>query len=165
MSDVFNDKNFGADSEMSSMTIDWGKPGDFIAGTFIKARHGIKTKHGTNSIYELLAEKGSYHTLIGEGRLAKPSEKPDIIAKGEVCSIWGRSELFNGQMNSLRPGQVVKIVFDSEPVGANGPWKKLSVFAPKDSSGAPLMNKEWVEANTVVSAATDGFGDFDEKKK
>ena len=84
MADVFDEENFGEETELAPQSVDWGVPGDYILGTFIKARHGVKTKYKPNSIYEFFAENGSFHKLIGEGRNAKPVEESTKINKGEV---------------------------------------------------------------------------------
>jgi hypothetical protein len=148
--DPFDDKNFGASAEMQSQEIDWGMPGDYIAGTFVKARHGVETQFGSNSIYEIYAEKGSFHRLEGKGRAAKPAKDATVIQKGEVWSIWGRGDIFCGQMNSLRPGQVVKLQFTEEKDGKNGPWKDVKIFAPKTNEGKPMMNQEWLDTQSLT---------------
>src|SRR3990167_8105346 len=150
--DIFNDSNFGEETEVSSSSIDWGKPGDFILGTFVKARHGVETQFGENSIYEIEAERGSYHKLVGKGRQAVPVETPTIISKGEVVSVWGRGDIFCGMMNALRPGQVVKLTFTEEKEGKNGTWKEVKIFAPKTNEGKPQMNQTWLD-NQGVSGA------------
>lgn len=147
MDNTFNDDLFGAESEMSSATVDWGKAGDFIVGTFVKSRHDVETQFGKNSIYELSADRGQFHKLTKK----VAAEKPTIIGKGEAYNIWGRNDIFNGQMNALRPGQIVKIEFVAENEGKNGTWKDVKIFAPKDNTGKPLMNQEWVEANNAVA--------------
>lgn len=145
--DIFDDKNFGTDTEMSSLTVDWGVPGDFIQGTFVRARHGVETQFGPNSIYEILAEKGQFHKLTKK----KPADKPTLINKGEVWGIWGRNDLFNGQMNTLKPGQVVKLGFTDEVEGKMGPAKIIKIYAPKDNEGKPLMNKEWLDGQSAAA--------------
>lgn len=134
---IFDDKNFGADSEMSSMSVDWKTPGDFILGTFIKARHEVETQFGLNSIYEFLAENGK--------------SGDTVINKGETWTVWGRNDMFNGQMNSLRPGQVVKISFvESKPSKKGNPAKIIKIFAPKDNTGKPVMNQEYLDTQGVT---------------
>ena len=152
MGDFFNDDNFNEKSEMKAMDMDWGKPGDYLLGTFVKARHGIETQYGKNSIYEILAERGATHRLVGKGRMAKPVDDVTMINKGEVWSLWGRGDIFCGQMNSLRPGQIVKIAFTEEKEGKNGPWKDVKIFAPMGNDGKPLMNQEYVDNLGVTGA-------------
>ena len=149
---AFDDKNFGADAEMSSMTIDWGKPADFILGTFVKARHNIATQFGPNSIYSIFAEKGSFHKLEGKGRLAKPVEDATEIEKGQSWEVWGRGDIFCGQMNSLRPGQIIKIVYVEDKDGKNGPWKDVKIYAPKNNEGKAMMNQEWLDTQGITGA-------------
>ena len=127
---------------MSSLTVDWGKVGDYVQGTFVRARHNIKTQFGENSIYELEADKGSFHKLTKK----VPADVPTAINKGEIWSIWGRNDLFDGQMNSLRPGQVVKIVFAEEKSSTMGNDAKIiKIYAPKNNDGTPIMNQEFLE--------------------
>lgn|SRR3990167_1823749 len=144
MSDIFSDANFGEASEVKSMTLDWGLVGDYILGTFVKARHNVETQFGVNSIYEIYAEKGSFHKLIGKGKNAKPVEEATAINKGDTWSIWGRGDIMTGMMNSLRPGQVVKLTFTAENEGKNGMWKEIKINMPKNNEGKPLMNDEWI---------------------
>jgi len=150
MPDIFDDSNFDESSEMSSLTIDWGKVGNFVIGTFVKARHNVETQFGLNSIYEFYTEKGSFHKLTKK----KPAETPTAINKGESWNVWGRNDIFNGQMNSLRPGQVVKLTFTEEVEGKLGPAKIIKIYAPKDNEGKPTMNKEWLDSQSVTG------GDF-----
>ena len=149
--DIFDDSNFGAESEMSASTVDWGKVGDFMVGTFMKARHNVETQYGENSIYDFYAEKGSFHKITNK----IPAATPTTINKGETWAVWGRNDLFNGQMNSLRPGQVVKLTFTEEQKSRKGnPAKIVKIYAPKNNDGTPVMNKEWIEAQSVTA------GDF-----
>lgn len=145
---IFDDSNFNEKSEMSSLTIDWGKVGDFVLGTFVRARHGVITQFGPNSIYEILAEKGSFHKLTK--KIA--AEQPTIINKGEAWAVWGRGDIFNGQMNSLRPGQVIKILFAETSETPTGEAKIVKIYAPKTNEGKPTFNQEWLDAQGVSAA-------------
>lgn len=148
MTDVFDDSNFGQESEMSSLTVDWGLPGDYILGTFVRARHGVETQFGANSIYEILAEKGQFHKLTKK----KAADNATIINKGETWAVWGRNDIFCGQMNSLRPGQVVKIAFTDVTETKMGEAKIVKIFAPKTNEGKPTMNQEWLDGQGVTGA-------------
>lgn len=143
--DIFDDSNFNEESEMSAQTIDWGQVGDFLLGTFVKARHGVITQFGANSIYEFVAAKGQFHKLTKK----IPAKEPTIINKGETWTVWGRGDIFNGQMNSLRPGQVVKLSFTEEKETNMGTAKIVKIFAPKTNEGKPLMNQEWLDSQGV----------------
>jgi hypothetical protein len=148
MENIFDDSNFNEESEMSSNTVEWGRVGDFMAGTFVKSRHGVETQYGENSIYEFFAERGSFHRITDK----VPAEIPTTINKGESWSIWGRNDFFNAQANSLKPGQVVKITFVEEKKSSMGnPAKIIKIYAPKDNTGFPIMNKEWLESQDVTA--------------
>ena len=139
--ELFDDKNFDESSEMSSLIVEWGQTGDYILGTFIRVQHDVKTQFGINSIYHVLAEKGSFHKLIKK----KPVANSTTINKGETWSIWGRGDIFDGQMNTLKPGQIVKIIFAEEKETDMGTAKIVKVYAPKNKEGKSLMNKEWLD--------------------
>ena len=127
------------------MTLDWGLVGDYILGTFIKARHNIETQFGVNSIYEIIAEKGQYHVLTKK----KAAETPTEVIKGQTYSVWGRNDIFNGMMNSMKPGQVVKLQFMETRDTKMGESKVIKVFAPKNNEGKPQMNQDWLDGQGV----------------
>ena len=145
---IWDDNNFGPESEVSSNTVDWGKIGDFIVGTFVKARHGVETQYGENYIYEFFTEKGSFHKVINK----VPTTSPTIINKGESWAVWGRNDMFNGQMNNLRPGQIAKLTFVEEMQGRMGnPAKIIKIYAPKNNDGSVVLNQEWLDAQGVTA--------------
>lgn len=144
--ELFNEENFGESTEMSSQTMDWGTIGDFILGTFVKARHGIETQFGENSIYEFLAEKGSFHKIVNK----VAETEATTINKGETWNVWGRGDIFCGQANSLKPGQVVKLIFAEEKETSMGTAKIVKIRAPKDNEGKVVMNQEWLDAQGVT---------------
>ena len=142
MENIFDEGNFGDEAELKAQTVEWGVVGDTITGTFIKARHAVETQYGPNSIYEILAEKGQFHKL--EKKV--PVKEATVINKGETWSVWGRNEIFNGILNSLRPGQVVKLTFSEEMDTKMGQAKIVKIHAPRDNEGKPMMNEEYLES-------------------
>ena len=146
MSDIFDDNKFGEDAEVKAMNLDWGKVGDFILGTFIKARHNVETQFGPNSIYEILAEKGQYHMLTKK----KPASEPTEVVKGQIYTVWGRGDMFCGIMNGMIPGQVVKLQFVESRETKMGDAKIVKVYAPKANDGKPLMNEDWLNSQGVL---------------
>lgn len=146
--DIFDEKNFGADSEVTSQTMQWGKIGDFILGTFVKARHNVETQFGENSIYEFLAEKGKYHLLVNK----VPVDQESAINKGETWAVWGRNDIFNGILNSLVPGQIVKIAYVEDKSTKMGQSKIIKIYAPKTNTGGRLMNDEWLDTQGITGA-------------
>ena len=142
MTDIFDEGNFGDEAELKAQTVEWGVIGDYILGTFVKARHAVETQYGPNSIYEILAEKGSFHKLVKK----VPVDQATTINKGETWSVWGRNEVFNGILNGLRPGQVVKLFFAETADTKMGEAKIVKVFAPRDNEGKPVMNEAYLES-------------------
>ena len=144
---VFDEKNYGAESAMSSLTVDWGKIGDYILGTFVRVRHNVKTKHGENSIYEIFAERGQFNRLDNKVLTGEVVN----IGKDEIWGVWGRkNDIFNGQMNSLRPGQVVKLIYAEDKKTDIGTAKIVKIYAPKDNEGKVMMNQEWLDNQSVT---------------
>ena len=54
--------------------------------------------------------KGSFHKIVNKVAASEPT----VVNKGDTFSVWGRNDMFNGQMNSLKPGQVVKLTYTEE---------------------------------------------------
>ena len=142
MADIFDEGNFGDEAELKAQTVEWGVIGDYILGTFVKARHAVETQYGPNSIYEILAEKGQFHKLVKK----VPVKEATIINKGETWSVWGRNEIFSGIMNGLRPGQVIKLSFSEEMDTTMGQAKIVKIHAPRDNEGKPVMNEAYLES-------------------
>ena len=145
---IFDDSNFGENAELKAQTVEWGVIGDFILGTFIKARHAVETQYGPNSIYEILAEKGSFHKLVKK----VPVDQATTINKGETWSVWGRNEIFNGILNGIRPGQVVKLTFAEEMDTKMGQAKIVKVHAPRNTDGSVVLNQTWLDEHAGLGA-------------
>lgn|SRR3990167_3138741 len=143
---IFDDNNFNESSEMSSLTIDFGKVTDYILGTFVRARHNVETQFGPNSIYEIMAERGQFHKLTKK----VAADSSTTIGKGETWAVWGRGDIFCGQMNSLHPGQVVKLTFTEEKETKMGLAKIVKIYAPKNNEGKPMMNEQWLEDQSLM---------------
>ena len=142
MSDVFDPKN-----EVQPQTIDWGMVGDFVSGTKVGQRNGVKTRFGENSIYTIKAEGGSFHRVNADKTIG---EKVDIKA-GEVWEVWGRGDIFDGQMNRMQIGQKFGLKFtESKPSTMGNDAKIIKVFTTGE------MDTEWLESQQ----GNDGFGSF-----
>src|SRR3990167_8514016 len=115
MSDVFDPKN-----EVQPQAINWGKVGDFVSGTKIGQRSGVKTKFGPNTIYRVKVESGFFHDKAGT--------KVDMKA-GDVWDIWGRNDIFDGQMNRMQIGQKFGLKFvESKPSTMGNDAKIIKVY-------------------------------------
>ena len=135
MSSIFDDKN-----ELQPQSIDWGKIGDHVFGTKVGQRSGIKTKYGLNNLYELKIEFGSFHRInddksVGEEVVLKP---------GEVWSVWGRGDIFDGQFNRMQIGQKLGLKFtESQPSSKGNDAKIVKVYTTGE------MDTEWLESRPL----------------
>ena len=113
--DIFDDKN-----EVQPQSINWGKIGDHIFGVKVGQRGDVTTKFGKNSIYELKAEGGVFHTKEGEEVTLKA---------GEVWGVWGRNDIFDAQMNRMQIGQKFGLKFvESKPSLMGNDAKIIKVY-------------------------------------
>jgi hypothetical protein len=128
MTDVFDDNN-----EIQPQSINWGKVEDYVAGTKISQRSGIKTKFGENTLYEIKVERGVFHAKDGE----------EIVLKaGDVWGMWGRNSIFNGQMDRMKIGQKFGIKFvESKPSSMGNDAKIIKVYTTGE------MDTVWMEEN------------------
>jgi hypothetical protein len=54
-------------------------------------------------------------------------------------------------MNSLRPGQIVKIIYaEDKPSTMGNDAKIIKIYAPKTNEGKPQMNEQWLENQGVM---------------
>ena len=127
MPDIFDEKN-----EVKPQTIDWYKVGDQVFGTKVGQRANIKTKFGPNTLYEIKAEGGVYHTKDGE---------EVAIKKGEIYGVWGRGDIFDGQLNRMQIGQKFGLKFtESKPSSAGNDAKIIKVYTTGE------MDNEYLES-------------------
>lgn len=128
--DIFDDKN-----EVQPQSINWGKIGDYISGTKVGQRSGVSTKFGENTIYEVKAESGVFHT--------KEGEKVELKA-GDVWGVWGRNDIFDAQMNRMQIGQKLGLKFtESKPSSMGNDAKIVKVYTTGE------MDTEWLESQPL----------------
>lgn len=127
--------NFTSEDEIQPQTIEWGRVGDRIAGIFIEARSGIKTKFGVNTIYEIEAAQGAFH---GE----KTGEEV-VLNVGEVWSVWGRGQIFDKQMKNMKSGERLELVFvESKPSSKGNDAKIIKVRTRHEIDEAWVAKKQ-----------------------
>lgn len=114
--DIFDESN-----EVQPQSINWGKVGDNIFGTKVGQRGGVATKFGEkNTVYEVKAEGGVFHTKKGEEVTLKA---------GDVWSVWGRNDIFDAQMNRMQIGQKFGLKFvESKPSSMGNDAKIIKVY-------------------------------------
>lgn len=137
MTDIFDEKN-----EMKPQSVDWQKVGDNIVGTLIDVRNNLKTAFGLNTLYEIRAKSGFFHV--------KDSNTKVEIKEGDIWGVWGRGDIFNGQMRRIKIGQKVGLKFtETQPSSMGNPAKIIKVF----NDGT--MDDDWLaqQAQQEVTAA------------
>lgn len=132
---------------------------DKVFGTLIDKRQVKSTlpgKEGTLTwVYEMKMEHGSFHAL---DEVKKVVPEPIVIEAGEIFSIGG-TNVIDRQMKNIKLGQKIGLKFiEEKPSKTKGfaPAKIVKVFAPKDETGAPEMDKEWL----AEQEKDGGFGAF-----
>lgn len=113
--DIFSEKN-----EVQPQSINWGKVGDNVFGIKVSQRDGVKTKFGDNCIFGIMADGGFFHDKSGV--------KVEI-KKGEIWDVWGRGDIFDGQMKRLQMGQKFGLKFvESKPSTMGNDAKIIKLF-------------------------------------
>lgn len=131
MSNIFDDKN-----EMQPQSINWGKVGDNLVGTKIGQKSGVKTKFGLNMLYDVKVESGVFHTKEG---------KEIVLKAGDVWGVWGRGDIFDGQLNRMQIGQKFGLKFvESKPSTMGNDAKIIKVYTTGE------MDNAWLESQALM---------------
>lgn len=133
---------------------------DKIFGTFISKRQVKSTipgkEHELVWVYELKADSGSFHDIDDKKKVI---EEPIIVNPGEVWSIGGKTGI-DTQMRNIKLGQKIGFKFiDEKPSKTKGfaPAKNIRVYAPKRDDGQPLMDQEWIDAQSTPDEKFDQY--------
>lgn len=130
MTNIFDEKN-----EVQPQSINWGKVGDHIFGVKVGQRSGVATKFGENTVYEVKAEGGVFHTKEGEEVTLKA---------GDVWSVWGRNDIFDAQLDRLQIGAKFGLKFvESKPSKMGNDAKIIKVYTTGE------MDTEWLESRPL----------------
>lgn len=113
-------------TEVASQAVTFGKPGDFIKGTYTGSKP-VKTDLGMTVLYELKGEVGSYHNVDGK---KNPIEPAVTVVKGAFYNVWRGRE--NGTIDSLfkkaKLGDIVAIQFKEEQPSKTKGYAPFKVF-------------------------------------
>lgn len=131
-------------TEVTSQAVTFGKPLDFIKGTYTGSKD-VKTDLGPTKLYELKGIVGNYHTVDGK---KNPVEPAVAVTAGEFYNVWRGRE--NGAIDGLfrksKLGDIIAIQFvEEQPAKTKGyaPFKVFKTmqfgkdpsYAGEDSSG------------------------------
>lgn len=112
--------------EVTSQAVTFGKPGDFIKGTYTGVKD-VKTDLGPTKLYELKGLVGMYHTVDGKKNPVEPAVK---ISEGQFYDVWRGRE--GGAIDKLfsrsKLGDIVSIQFKEEQPSKNKGYAPFKVF-------------------------------------
>lgn len=114
-------------TEVSTKAVSWGKPGDFIKGTFT-AQKKVTTRNGENTLFELKGIIGSFHEMDGK---KNPVEPAIAVEAGAYYNVWGGKDVINGLFAKSKLGDIVSIKFESETESktkGNAPFKSFKTL-------------------------------------
>lgn len=106
--------------EVTSQTVSFGKPGDFIKGTYTSKKY-VESKE--NWLYELKGDVGQFHPL-DENKA--PVDKPTMVDKGEYYQVWGGKSAIDDLFKKARFGEIVAVKFHEavpSKTKGNAPFK------------------------------------------
>lgn len=113
-------------TEVTSQAITFGKPLDFIKGTFTGSKD-VKTDLGPTKLYELKGIVGSYHTVDAK---KNPVEPAVAVKTGEFYDVWRGRE--GGAIDKLfsrsNLGDIISIQFKEEQPSKNKGYAPFKVF-------------------------------------
>lgn len=149
-----------ASNEATNSFVGFNQIGDYILGTLVgrrKVKSTLPDKQGEmQNIYEIKVREASYHLLDDRKKVIEDAEEPQ---EGSVVSVGGR-KIIDSRMEKIKLGQIVGLKFKEElPPKTKGynPTKLITVFAPKDESGAPEMDTEWLAQQEAEKSTDSDF--------
>lgn len=145
-------------TEVKQEKFGFGKPGDFIKGTYTGVKM-VKTDKGTTPVYEVKGQFGSFHPVhqdeVGNTIAA---EQPVQVEPGDFYGIWGGKEAIDQGFRKAKIGQIIGIRFEEfvkSKTPGNKPWKKF-MFKHFE------MDKEYAGESQLDAAKAAGLVDPDE---
>lgn len=132
--------------DVKTSWVKWGKVGDNIEGTFVEVREiesQLPGKEGEKvKVYDIKADKGSYHELDEKKMPVEPSVK---IEANEIYSVGGRQGI-DVQMRRIKIGQKVRIIFAEEKPAKTKGFNALKIIKIQ-TNGA--MDTAWLEGQDL----------------
>jgi hypothetical protein len=98
--------------EVASQTVTFGKPGDFIKGTYTGSKP-VQTSLGQTVLYELKGIVGSFHNVDNKKNPVEPAVE---VVAGAFYNVWRGKEGSNieGLFKKSRLGDIVSLQFKEE---------------------------------------------------
>lgn len=113
-------------TEVASQAVTFGKPGDFIKGTFTGSKH-VDTNLGPTVLYELKGDVGTYHNVDGK---KNPIEPAVTVVKGVFYNVWRGKEgsAIDDLFKKAKLGDVVAIQFKEEKESKTKGYAPFKVY-------------------------------------
>lgn len=139
MSNLFDEEN----AVKTGSYIQWGKEGDYVAGTVTDVKEVESTLPGKEGqmqkVYDILVEEGQYHPINEDKSIA---DKPVVLEKDSMIKVGEKSGM-EQQLKYVKLGQKVGIKYaETKPNKKKGynAFKLVKVYTTGE------MNKDWLEA-------------------
>jgi len=117
-------------TEVTSQAVTFGKPGDFIKGTYTgKKIVAVKrdNKMIDTPLYEVKASVGNYHEVDSK---KNPKEPAVIVVEGSYYNVWGNKDAIDSLFNKSKFGDIVSVQLVAEhesKTAGNAPWKEFKI--------------------------------------
>lgn len=115
--------------EVASQAVTFGKPGDFIKGTYTGSKN-VNTNLGPTVLYELKGDVGVYHNVDSK---KNPVEPAVSVVKGVFYNVWRGKEgsTISDLFKKAKLGDIVAIQFKEEKESKTkgyAPFKVMKVM-------------------------------------
>ncbi len=96
--------------EVASQAVTFGKPGDFIKGTYT-GKKMVNANGKDTPLYELKAAVGSFHTVDGK---KNPIEPAVAATAGSYYNVWGGKDAIDSLFAKSKFGDIVAVQLKEE---------------------------------------------------
>lgn len=146
-------------TEVASQAITFGKPGDFIKGTYT-GKKLVKANDKETLLYELKAAVGSYHNVDSK---KNPIEPAVTVQAGAYYNVWGGKDAIDSLFSKSKLGDVVAVKLEAEvesKTKGHAPFKKYKTlqFGPDSSYMGEDSSVAAVSETLGVESVEDGPG-------
>ena len=131
-------------TEVASQAVTFGKPGDFIKGTYTGFKE-VKTDLGPTILYELKGDVGSYHNVDGKKNPVEPAVN---VVKGVFYNVWRGKEgsVIADLFKKCKLGEIVAIQFKEEKESKTKGYAPFKVYKVMQFGKDPEYMGESAEA-------------------
>lgn len=134
--------------EVASQAVTFGKPGDFIKGTYTGVKQ-VKTDLGPTLLFEIKGDVGSYHNVDGK---KNPVEPAVTVTKGVFYNVWRGKEgsVIDDLFKKSKFGDIVAIQFKEEKESKTKGYAPFKVYKVMQFGRDPEYMGESADAVSQV---------------